>query len=294
MISHKYKCIFIHIPKCAGTTVELYFYKYAKAPLYHEVPGLPMMRREYLAPTINLYPDFFTFTFVRNPFDRFISYYFFGIDLALKLNRFPKYQTLHECIELTEELLTIDNFHKNTLVGPHQIRLGDYSYEWNHSRLQKEFLLDANPTHYFGVQRLNSAPCSFIGRQEYFDKDFNCLLDILGMPSFPIEKRNVSRKCTPTNQPRHYSSYYDKASQRMVENMYACDLERLGYEFEDKNAIRVLIPLYDEKIARTIKERTNITWWSMAKNKILLPRIRIQLLRIIKSYQLRIMRLILK
>ena len=83
MLSHKYKCIFIHIPKCGGTTVERYFAKLGipGAARYSCWP-IGALRKQNLAKAINLYPDYFTFTFVRNPFDRFISYYFHGLRAA--------------------------------------------------------------------------------------------------------------------------------------------------------------------------------------------------------------------
>ncbi|MFO7031943.1 hypothetical protein B9T07_18710 [Limnospira fusiformis CCALA 023] len=74
MISHEKKCIFIHIPKCAGTSMMEFLRKNAGALGYVKQPGLPYtMRTEGLAKVINLYPDYFVFTFIRNPFDRFVS-----------------------------------------------------------------------------------------------------------------------------------------------------------------------------------------------------------------------------
>lgn len=65
MISHKYKFIFVHIPKSAGTSItdglsdcELIH------PFYHE--KLSTLRKQCA-------PDYFAFTSIRNVYDRLIS-----------------------------------------------------------------------------------------------------------------------------------------------------------------------------------------------------------------------------
>ena len=69
MINHKYKCIFIHIPRTSGTSLEKSF-GYGDAPDKH-----------YNAQDIfnkvgtKVWNSYFKFTFVRNPWDRVISLY---------------------------------------------------------------------------------------------------------------------------------------------------------------------------------------------------------------------------
>ena len=49
MISHQHKCIFIHIPKCAGTSIEFFFKHNAAALGHKKEEGLEFkMRGEYL------------------------------------------------------------------------------------------------------------------------------------------------------------------------------------------------------------------------------------------------------
>ncbi len=257
MICHKSKYIFIHIPKTAGTTVRNYLMKIGAADS-ERILGFPNMNfMQNFAQVINLYPNYFTFSFVRNPFDRFVSYYVDGLrrnKLKMrngKINMLP-YVTMRECIELTLELregakgyipssYTID-LEKN--FGVYKTPFSKLYFEEKHSKEQTKFLLDYNPKTYFDVKRFNSAPCDFIARFENFDVDFANLLDILNLPQIPYKSYNISEDRLSENKKRHYSHYYDNETKKLVEGMYALDLEHLGYEFEQEGKVSILNPLY--------------------------------------------------
>ncbi len=241
------------------------------------------MREKNLAKAINLFPNYFTFTFTRNPFDRFVSYYLYESWLAVTpvvpkdVDRFvpyylfllqkqqgilpPRttlgYKDMRECAELVAEMFAADDLgydfvqervqkHGFSERGYEQLRHARY-----HALRQTDFIPDYNPSCFFGEKRLNDAPCSFIGRQESFEKDFALVLDILGCPKVSIRPLNVALgRVLPDGKIKHYSAYYDKISRRMVEDLYARDLEILGYEFEEEGAISVLNPLYSLQEAR--------------------------------------------
>jgi hypothetical protein len=95
MISHKHKFIFIHIPKTAGTSIERFLLEVEgvrtpACPAWGPAWGKtlkPSEREEYLiAPgQHNLFREYdqkyraayFSFAFVRNPFDRAVSSFFY-------------------------------------------------------------------------------------------------------------------------------------------------------------------------------------------------------------------------
>lgn len=111
MISHKHKCIFIHIPKTAGMSVEncfleslgLRFYLGQSAPLlltYNKnlrigpaslahLKATEYLKFNYISK--ELFDDYYKFSFVRNPYHRTVSIYkHFKYDRIISFSNFLK------------------------------------------------------------------------------------------------------------------------------------------------------------------------------------------------------------
>ena len=67
MISHDYNCIFIHQRKCAGSSIIATFGFDVNDPEWH------FMNDGVLSPEYESAPEYFKFSVVRNPWDRFVS-----------------------------------------------------------------------------------------------------------------------------------------------------------------------------------------------------------------------------
>ena len=84
MISHQYKCIFIHIPRTGGTSVEL--------TLTHTDWGLSHKPEKHIFAShakklyAQYWDDYFKFSIVRNPYDRLISLYLWSHVTRTTLN----------------------------------------------------------------------------------------------------------------------------------------------------------------------------------------------------------------
>ena len=60
-----------------------------------------------------------------------------------------------------------------------------------------------------------------------------------------MEKRNVPLERNVAGKRGPYNTYYTRSARRLVEEIYATDLDLLGCEFEDETWTSVLVPLYD-------------------------------------------------
>jgi len=264
MISHKYRCIYIHNPKTASSSIRDYFWHfllgYESAYMIKPDKGRFPNNMRTLSNTVDMFPHYFTFTFVRNPFDRFVSSWLHRFDPNREI--FQNYpmcnHSLREYAELAKDLLSYSLFasfqlDKEIEMGPHRMRFCDLRYERPHLVRQKDCLLDYNPEYYFGSKRYTSSPCSFIGKYETLEQDFNCLLDILGAPQNKLLEKNASlrRRKVGGDKRSYYSDYYDRRTRRLVEEIYADDLELLGYDFEEMGKVSIPKPLYDGNIARS-------------------------------------------
>ena len=79
MISHQHKFIFIHIPKTAGSAIELFFNPSIKATpngdtIFH---GKHARAKFYHKNEPDCFSQYFIFSFVRNPWDMVVSRYFY-------------------------------------------------------------------------------------------------------------------------------------------------------------------------------------------------------------------------
>ncbi len=71
MISHEYSCIFIHIPRCAGTSVETWITGRDWWKVDPETKHLIASQAKYLYG--DYWNKYYKFAIVRDPFDRMIS-----------------------------------------------------------------------------------------------------------------------------------------------------------------------------------------------------------------------------
>ena len=77
-INHKHKVIFIHIPKNAGTSIRNSFNinGYDKKVVSKRYPHSTCSEiKKYIGD--NIWNEYYKFSFVRNPFDRLVSFYHF-------------------------------------------------------------------------------------------------------------------------------------------------------------------------------------------------------------------------
>ncbi|MDO6566328.1 sulfotransferase family 2 domain-containing protein [Alteromonas sp. 1_MG-2023] len=187
------KSIFVHIPKCAGVSVN--------RSLFGNLAGGHTSIDQY----INVYEptkflNYFKFTFVRNPWDRVVSAYTF-----LQKGGMNKWdEKFYE-----EELKKYKNFK-------------DFVMNWlNEENIQKHHHF--KPQIDFIVDKYQRVSVDYIAYLENMEEDYNYIAKKLNIET-PLEQLNqVSRS--------DYRSFYDDESKNVVQEIYKDDIFLLNYEF---------------------------------------------------------------
>ena len=149
-----------------------------------------------------LAPNFpFLFTFVRNPFSRLVSFWFYG--KARNRRWLPWELSFYKFVKL----LTKQTFDQTR----------DDFFAWSHVRPY---------THKDSVIFNNGAPAiDYIGKVENYQIDLSVIFSNLDLP-IPAEEERVR-----TTDHLHYSHYYNEESIEIVSDFYSADLAYFDYEF---------------------------------------------------------------
>jgi len=225
MISPFDKCLFIHVPKVAGQSIEQLFLQRAGLNWqqreqfllkHNQQPALGPPRlahltyREYVELgylSTEQRNELFSFAFVRNPWSRLVSEYLYR-DYRCSFKDF---------------------------VLKHFPRVSDDDYTkgfdgYRHVMPQADFLIDEH----------GKLAVDFIGRFENLADDFSTLTTQLVGESLRLPHRNkteikglsklISRLKPKTAKP-HYREYYDRETRDAVAQLYKTDIELFKYDF---------------------------------------------------------------
>ncbi len=204
MISHKYKCIFVHLRRTGGNSIEMAlggislfdasgdrtdvwdnnihrgYSKYKKDNRGHYMHA---DARDIALLHPQEFSSYFKFSFVRNPWDQMISLFF-------RLNP--------QCSPETH--------FKSWLRGFIRVK----------GTVPSVSLFDSS----------GNCLVDFIGQFENMENDFNYVCQKLSIKEgLSLPKTNPSNKGS-------YSQYYDKESFEMVRKLYELDIEHFGFDFE--------------------------------------------------------------
>jgi hypothetical protein len=225
MICHKFRCLFVHIPKTGGQSIEHFFL--GKLGLNWEDRSELLMRPntdpdcgpERLAHLTaeeyvrcghlkqTEFDNYFTFSFVRNPWDRLVSAFLYG------------------------------NYHRH-------MSFKDFVISGLPERSPKGVYRQIQPQHEYIWRESGELLVDFVGRFESLQADFSVIADRLGfqdsqlphvnasaLPKGLSEKvlnifRGRSRKRRPP-----YWEFYDDHTRQLVGDIYRRDIELFSYEF---------------------------------------------------------------
>jgi hypothetical protein len=215
MISHEHKIIFIHIPKCAGSSVEVYFnqkpFDWTK-PNYKNLTGWCPKRKIHLQHAtakqlldldlidLETWNTYYKFSIVRNPWSRSLSDY-----LWMNRNYWFK-STFKSYLNSSGRFKNILNDSSNKQFrGDHLISQKDFIY------LNGKIVVDK------------------IIHFENIKEEFKELSNKLNLPSevLPHDKKSKKRFS-------HYSHFYSDKEIKMIREKYSKDIDCFNYQFQDK------------------------------------------------------------
>jgi len=237
MLCHPYRCLFVHVPKTAGQSIEAYFMEHLGLPESERdvlllsknqdpLRGPPRLSHlkaaEYLSAghiSPEQFQAYYKFSFVRNPWDRLVSFY--------------KYRG------------HAHRYDFKTFVFKHMPKPG-WSNDYCHVTPQYDFLYQDG-----------RCLVDFVGRFESLQADFDQVCQAVGLPLGTLPhankslqqhtvlavlrgeprkivrnlKRIVLRGRAERNTFRHYSEYYDAETRDRVAQIYRQDIDAFGYQF---------------------------------------------------------------
>lgn len=197
-------CIFVHIQKTGGNSVR------AELGLPENPPDKHRTARELRAQLgVPEWERSFSFAFVRNLWDRLVSWWSMidaqrpssGDPSPEQTNAF-QYYVLANARTFEEFILRCTD------------TIADYDGDKSIVRPQLEYVVDDKGT----------ILVDFVGRFETLEDDFRVVAERLGHHGQRLPHVNSSQR-------RHYRHYYDPALATIVSERFSADLEAFGYEF---------------------------------------------------------------
>jgi hypothetical protein len=229
MICEQHRCIFVHIPKAAGQSIEQFFMQRRglvwgadQAALYlhdNDDPSKGTEKLSHLSATEYVdcghisaddYSSYFKFSFVRNPWSRLLSEYLYR-------NYFHHRSFKHFVLE------------KQPKPG--------CSDKYRHVMPQYDMLHDSN----------GKLLVDYVGRFENLQADFSKVCKRLGITDSALPHRNSSEKESRVRKRRIRNTilrngenckktlddFYDLELREAVAEMYWRDIESFGYQFPE-------------------------------------------------------------
>jgi hypothetical protein len=214
LISHKYRFIFVHVYKNAGTSISTALMPFAFYNSIHRYLYLIIKKKlgkfgvrvpEKLNPEPcdghgtaaqimqvvgrDVFKSYFTFAVVRNPWDWQVSLYNFML----------KTPTHHQ----HEQILGFKDFREYLLWRCRE-----------EVRYQKDFIYTAD----------DKLLVDFVGRYENLTDDFQTICNRIGIHA-ELPKMNVSKS-------KPYQEYYTPETVELVRKTFDADIRLFGYDFE--------------------------------------------------------------
>ncbi len=189
--------IFIHIPKTGGSSIEHILQSSGSVEKTYSHKGI-----RYILQILKQHKDdiknYCVFTFVRNPWEKILSSFYF-----LKTYRKKVYDDKYDFTNYIKNVICVKK--SRNIDKIHQIR----------------FLTHNN-------QENGNVIVPNIYRFENLQQDWKIIQNKLSL----ITKMNLSHKFKTLH--KHYSTYYTEKTKNLISERFKKDIELFSYTFEDK------------------------------------------------------------
>lgn len=206
ILSHRKKFLFISVPKTASTVIRRSLNPFANirgehrkdSYFFHHVTGEKM--KEYFVKENLDWGDYYKFAFVRNPYSKMVSEYFY----ALKCLNDPKIQQVAphyymDCNRVASEAASFRDY----VLKP--------MFQGMHSKCASHWIPE---------------DFDFVGKFENLQEDYKVVCENIDIPYKPLPKKNKT-------QHKHYTSYYDRETIHFVYEKYKNTIIKYNYKFGD-------------------------------------------------------------
>ena len=206
------KFIFVHVQKSAGISIETVLKNnFSDAQHWHGRHGHAKTGIQEIGQ--KKWETYYSFAFVRNPWDRMVSWYSMVQKELTKLPIEQQKSNKPFNSPFWNQVITDSHDFSSFLHNCTEIvfdRGCFKSYAFN----QIDYLLDES----------GKLVVDFIGRFENLVADTSTVFNHLGIKNFNLPKQNISRH-------NHYSDYYTKETQELIAKRFKKDIEMFGYQF---------------------------------------------------------------
>lgn len=233
-ISHEHKFIFIHIGKTGGTSIEKVLCKHFNVD-FEETKKDPEGKwwkhiwakymKEYVGEQI--WNDYFTFAFVRNPYDLILSLY-------SMYTQYPEYTDQEKHEDLYHPWNQYQDFEDFILSMGQRKHEPDEKWRLQLDKLGAKktmkvwYFLENLQTSYLtnswkGKQSgKGEILVDFVGRYENLTEDFHKVCQKVGLPKLDLIHHGATKH-------RPFQELYTKRMKKIVYEHSSVDIERFGY-----------------------------------------------------------------
>lgn len=211
MIIHKYKFIFVHIPRTGGTSIETAFGYGFGNPVPEQKHNIVRHYLGHKSFKIAVEKKYKIFTFIRNPWTRIISYY----------------RWVHSFQGAAHPLYTYASGTFEAFVAslPFIIKYVGMV------RPQSEFVINTK----------NEIAVNYIGRYENYLEDWKIISKELGVPNVSLPHVLNTKESENKSLEEYYKSL---AIRNLIGEVYQSDLDMFGYTFGSKSTKNNLKTMY--------------------------------------------------